>query len=448
MMIQYPTTPDIIVIGAGAAGIGAGLALARAQVPFIIIEAKDRIGGRAFTDTTSLGHLWDHGCHWFHSADRNILRRMADRIGHGYRETPRAPIARRYIGAEWISNPFDGDFVWDLLGAVAEAGEQGRDVPASDLLDRDHPWYPLIHHWINLMYSVEPAQVSTLDAGRYEDTHVNLPVRDGYGALIAKLAAGLPIKTGLAVKRVTVESRHVSVETNAGYLAAKSVIIAVPARMLETGVLRLSPALPAAVEQAFHDVPMGWYEKIAIGFDAPLFEGPHPPYADIFDPVSPATRPLNFELNPFGRPIAVTHIAGDFAREMERRGEPEMIGFALDTLVKVFGSDIRRRVVKSVTTHWSSDPYINGAYSCAKPGHADARKIFAEPLHDRIFLAGEHVHQSKMATAHGAYETGIAAAYKAMKALRLNPPEPDPLWLPGKQMDTADGATYMTAKTI
>jgi monoamine oxidase len=74
--------PEVVIVGAGAAGIGAGLALSRLGVPFVILEAKDRVGGRAHTDGTSLGHLWDRGCHWFHSADRNPLRAIADRLGH------------------------------------------------------------------------------------------------------------------------------------------------------------------------------------------------------------------------------------------------------------------------------------------------------------------------------------------------------------------------------
>ena len=133
---------------------------------------------------------------------------------------------------------------------------------------------------------------------------------------------------------------------------------------------------------------------------------------------------------------------------MERKGEPEMIGFALDTLVKAFGSDLRKHVMNAAATHGSADPYISGAYSCAKPGCADARKAFAAPVHERIFLAGEHVHQTKMATAHGAYETGIAAAHKAMKAVGVTAPEPDLLWLPGKQMDMGGSANYMTASEV
>jgi monoamine oxidase len=102
---------------------------------------------------------------------------------------------------------------------------------------------------------------------------------------------------------------------------------------------------------------------------------------------------------------------------MELQGEAGMIDFALEALVKAFGSSLRNRVKKAVTTHWSSDLFINGAYSCAKPGHGDARKAFADPIRERIFLAGEHVHPYFQATAHGAFETGAIAAAGAIAML-------------------------------
>ncbi len=415
MMVQNSSNPDVIVIGAGAAGIGAGRVLAKAGIPFLIIEAKDRIGGRAFSDTTSLGHLWDHGCHWFHSADENILRKLAEEIGHKYRATPRTGAMKTFMDGEWKTGRLREDFVWRILGDVAEAGRDGKDIPASALLDRHHPWYPMAKHWLCLMFSAEPEDISTLDAGNYRDTRLNLPVEDGYGALVAKLAAGLPIRTRVAASKVSVRGKHVLVETDQGTITAKAAIIATPARMLETGRLTISD-LPSNIAQAFADVPMGYYEKIAIAFDGKVFDGFDMPYADIFDPVAPGTHPLNFELHPFGRPIAVTHLAGHFARDMEREGEVGMVDFATSTLVKAFGSNLRKRIKKATATHWSSDVFINGAYSCAKPGKGDARKAFASPIAKRIFLAGEHVHPHFQTTAHGAFETGCAAAAKAIAA--------------------------------
>ncbi|MBL8905709.1 MAG: FAD-dependent oxidoreductase [Rhizobiales bacterium] len=428
-MVQYSADPDVIVIGAGAAGIGAGRALKQLGVPFIILEAKDRVGGRAHSDTASLGHLWDHGCHWFHSADVNVLREMADRLGHKYLPRPRRPYANTFMDGSWSCRPLRDDYVWENLAKVVEVGHSGRDIAAAEVIDPNHPWNPMVRHWLALMYSADAEDISTLDAGRYRDTGVNLPVEDGYGALVAKLARDLPIKLNTPVSAVSITRNGVEIITSEGTITAKSAILAVPARMLETGRIAFNPGLPPALEQAFHDVPMGWYEKIALSFDRDVFEGFDPSYADIFDPVAPTTQPFNFELHPFGRPIAVTHLAGKDVRELERKGDADMTAFALEALERAFGSDIRKRVVKSATTHWSSDPYINGAYACAKPGRAESRKQFLEPLHDRVFLAGEHVHQSFNATAHGAYLSGIDAAQAAAGKAGHGSRTADPLWL-------------------
>lgn len=370
--MPLPTDPDIVVVGAGAAGIGAGLALSRLNVPHVILEAKDRVGGRAYTDTTSLGHPWDQGCHWFHSADINPLRALAERIGHGFLPVPRPAIHRSFLGGKWVNLSVREDYVWDELAKISAAGADGTDIPASAVLDRDHPHWPIVRHWVALMYSHEPEDVSTRDAFAYVDTGVNLPVSDGYGALVAKIARGLPIALGKRVTRIAVDGQRVKVTTSGGTLSAKAVVVAVPQRVVERRLLDFSPALPPAIEEAFHTVPMGWYEKIAILFDQPVFVDTNLPFLDMFDPVAPDSQPLNFELHPFGRPIAVTHVAGNAARAMAADGAAkEMIQYALELLVRAFGADIRKHVVRGTTTGWGADPDIGGAYAAStRPGHA------------------------------------------------------------------------------
>jgi monoamine oxidase len=103
---------DVIVIGAGATGIGAGRTLARMNVSFQMIEAKDRIGGRTYTDAHSLGHLWDHGAHWFHSADRNPLRELAELLGHRFRSPTEEPSFRTFLGGGWIDRSVRQNYVW------------------------------------------------------------------------------------------------------------------------------------------------------------------------------------------------------------------------------------------------------------------------------------------------------------------------------------------------
>ncbi|MCB1490988.1 MAG: FAD-dependent oxidoreductase, partial [Rhodobiaceae bacterium] len=121
-------------------------------------------------------------------------------------------------------------------------------------------------------------------------------------------------------------------------------------------------------------------------------------------------------LNPFGRPMATGQFGGEFARDIARAGKDAMVDFALAALADAFGNDIRRHVAATAVTGWGHDPYIAGAYSCARPGHAGARAVLAEPVGDRLFFAGEAVSPDFFSTAHGAHLAGIAQARRALKA--------------------------------
>ncbi|MGB9142540.1 MAG: NAD(P)/FAD-dependent oxidoreductase [Aestuariivirga sp.] len=423
--------PEIVIVGAGAAGIGAGLALTRLGIPYIILEAKHRVGGRTYSDISSLGHLWDHGAHWLHSGDVNVLRFMAEKLGHKFHPGNLGnPSFKSFIGGRWKVSQFDTYYAWNQLDEIVQAGHGGRDGAAECILDVDHPMYPLVRYWCQLIYSKDPADLSTGDAGNYSDSHVNLPVEDGYGTLVAQLSRGLQIRLGTAVKAIEIGRQGVRVETSSGTITAKACIVAVPSRVMERQKISFKPGLPVALQQAFAEVTMGYGEKVALAFDRKVFEGFEIPFADVFDPVSPDTKPLNFELHPFGRPIAVAHMGGSVAKELAEAGADAMTAFAIDTLVKAFGADIRKRIVAQAATGWTLDEYIGGAYSAAAPGKAAIRKVFFEPVYERVFLAGEHVHQHYMATAHGAYETGLDAAHRAAAAVGFSVGQKDPLWLP------------------
>lgn len=416
---------DVVVIGAGAAGIGAGRGLAQLGISHVILEAKQHVGGRAYSDTSSLGALWDHGCHWFHSADINVLRAMADKLGHGYvRQSTRA-FHHSFLNGQWGKEDIEEAFVWTMLDRLAEAGRSGPDVSAASLLDAGHPKQALARHWCQLTCSQEPEDISVADIGAQRDTHLNLGVKDGYGALIARLADGLPIKLNTAASLVHIGASGVVVKTPAGKLSAKACIVAVPARVLETGRLRFAPGLPSSIAEAVAHIPMGYYEKIALSFARKVFDIPH---ADVCD-VATGSLPINIELHPHGRLIAVGHVAGTPARELAGQGKAAMLDFATRALAAAFGADIRKEITGGAVTSWSDDPWIGGAYSCARPGKAHLRKNFGDAIGDKVFLAGEHVHTHFMATAHGAFETGLAAAAKAAKTVGHPEPAIDPLWL-------------------
>ncbi len=402
--------PQVVIVGAGAAGVGAGMALKRLGVDFLIIEAKDRVGGRAFSESASLGHLWDHGCHWFHSADINPLREIADRIGHGYAPRQDAITAPMFVNGRWDMESKARLEVWDYLERVAVSG---RDVAASAFMAEGDPLAPVLGHWMKLMTSAEPQEVSALDYGRFEDTHVNLRVRDGYGALIARLASALPIRLGCPASWIAQAGSRMRVETPEGIIAADAVIVTASVNVLKSGAIRFSPALPEDFAEALAAVPCGTYEKMAVAVNDETFSEFGHVGCEIVDPQG--SEPLNMEIGPFGRPIAIGHIAGHFARDLAAEGEAARIDFFIEKLVSAFGASIRGKITGAATTGWTRDPFIRGGYASARPGKAAARDAMIEADLAPLLFAGEAFHPFANATAHGAYLSGQDAALKAAR---------------------------------
>ena len=162
---------------------------------------------------------------------------------------------------------------------------------------------------------------------------------------------------------------------------------------------------------------MGVSEKLAILLDRPI-EGLGHLYGDVLDLENPARTPFNLHINPFGRPLLVSHMAGSYGRAMEKASDAEIEALALEAMTNAFGADARKRVRKLLRTHWASDPYSLGAYSHARPGRAESRLRFLEPVGGKILLAGEHCSIPFFSTVHGAHLSGIAAAEGALELLR------------------------------
>jgi len=410
---------DIAVIGAGAAGLAAGLALQEAGKSFVVLEARDRIGGRAFTDT-SLGLPFDMGAHWLHSADVNPFVPIADRLGLAYND--RISFEGEHLRRFGRGGPLPeavqaeaAQYITKALDDIIAAGKAGRDVPFSDFIDPASRWFPLLHQLIGQITSIDPENCSTLDASRYVYDGGDFPVKDGYGVLVARHAAGLPVTLSTPVTRIDWSGRDVRLDTPKGRVTASAIILAVPVNVLIAGSIRFDPALPPPLVEAFHDCPMGVSEKLALLLDAPV-EGFGHTYGDvIFD--DPSKHPFNLHLNPFGRPLLISHFGGSHGAELEKLGDGEMMALAMEALVEAFGASMRKRVAKALRTHWASDPWTLGGYSHARPGKAASRLMFSAPVGDRIVLAGEHCSIPFFSTVHGAHLSGMAAAEKAVSLL-------------------------------
>ena len=410
---------DVAVIGAGAAGLAAGLELQMAGKSFIVLEARDRIGGRAYTDT-SLGLPVDCGAHWLHAASRNPFRLIADRLGFAYNS--KISFDGEHIVDFGRGGPLPAteqteamDHIWQELSAIEAAGKAGRDVAFSDFVDPSNRWNQLVRQVIGQITSSDPEDCSTLDYGRYIGDGGDFPVENGYGALVARNAAGLPVTLSTPVTRIHWSGPHVRVETERGTVTASAIILAVPVNVLIADGIRFMPALPPDLVQAFHDCPMGVSEKFAILLDRPIDGFGHVYGNVIFEDT--AKWPFNLHINLFGRPLLVSHFGGSYGAELEKLGDDAMLALAMEAIVEAFGSDMRTRVVKTLRTHWASDPHALGGYSNAKPGKAASRLKFSETVGDRLVLAGEHCSIPFYSTVHGAHLSGIAAAEKAVGLL-------------------------------
>jgi monoamine oxidase len=404
---------DVVVIGAGAAGIGAGRRLAEERVSAIILEARDRLGGRARTVATALGFNIDLGCEWLHSADRNPWTRIA--CDSGFTVDERLPdwrsrIARRFgdaAQAEWAQAY--GAFEERLDAAAA----QGGDSAASTLLAPGGRWNGLmdaISTWAN---GVELERLSVLDHARYNDSGVNWRVLEGYGALIAQQGASLTARLGTVVEEIDHRGRLVRVVTGGGTVHARAAIITVPTNVLAAEAIRFRPALPEKLAAAA-GLPLGVANKLFLRLEG---RGDDFPVDRHTLGHTDRTATAAYLFRPHGWPIVSGYFGGKLATALEREGAAAMTAFALDELAAVYGEGIRPRLALIAASAWVGDPFARGSYSHALPGHADDRARLAAPVDDRLFFAGEACSAADFSTAHGAYLTGRAAAEAALRAL-------------------------------
>ena len=428
--MTLPNNPEIVIVGAGAAGIGAGLALTRLGVSFVIMEAKDRIGGRAFTDTTSIGSPWDQGCHWFHDATRNPLRAIAERVGHPFLAQDEEWATQWYVDGRALTDAEQGAggmAMGAAFAAVEEAGAAGHDVSLAEAAgDLAEPYGPFVKFVFEAIGSGPAEDSSAVDTARYDGGSSDFPVSGGYGRLIEQLGEGLPVRLGCAVEAVTSAPGGLAVMTSAGALRPRAVILTVSNPVLASGRIRLDPALPSGLQTVLDDLPCGDCEKIAVeltgaalsGVDHGRFLAQH--RGDMF----------SLQVRPFGRPMALAFVAGETARRVQSLSANAAGTLLADVLVAVYGSDTRKSIGRTAVTGWSRDPDVLGAYSYAKAGRAAARPALLAADLAPLFLAGEAHHISWFSTAHGAHVSGVEAAHKAARFLGHAAPAADPLWLP------------------
>lgn len=409
---------DVAVIGAGSAGIAAARALCRAGFTVEVLEARDRVGGRACTDTRTLGVPADLGAAWLHFADENPWTALAREQGRRILERNPGWGTSGLVGGR-PPEPQDRaaaeagfDACWSR---VAAASESGLDIPVSQLLAAE-PFRVRFDAVMTWIMGVESDAVSSLDLARYADSNADWAVAEGLGTVIAAAASGLPVALDTEVTAIDWQDDGVRIATTRGIVAARAAIVTLPTSVLARGRIRFTPPLPAAHVKAIDCLPLGSNNKVFFRFDEADLPWHEPTHCLVH---ADRSRTVHFGIRPGGQPLVMTYFGGDLSRELEAQGGLE--DFARDALAQCFGHALPARIRATLTTGWDADPFAGGSYSAALPGSATQREVLAAPVSPRLHFAGEACDLHYYGTLYGAWRSGVLAAGRLIETLGRSP---------------------------
>lgn len=404
---------DVVIIGAGAAGIGAARALTGRGLDILVVDALDRIGGRAHSLRFGDWAI-DLGCGYLHSAERNGWVGIGEALGFTIdRSDPGWDRQYRDLGFPAADQRAAGE-AFDAFVERLRADPPRSDV-AGERLRPDDRWNPYVEALSAYINGTDFGRVSARDYLAYDAaaSACNWRVREGYGALVAAaMPDGIAVRLGCPVTLIDHAGPALALETPAGTIRAGRVIVTVPTSVLASEALAFRPALPDKREAAAA-LPLGLADKIFLAVDRPedvpsnahLIGNPH------------SAETGSYQLQPMGHPVVEGFFGGRAAAMLEQLGQQGAAAFAIDELAALMGSAVRDRLTPLGGSAWGTTAWIGGGYSHALPGRADQRAVLAAPVDDRIFFAGEACSASDFSTAHGALATGIAAARALLGAL-------------------------------
>lgn len=407
---------DVAIIGAGAAGIAAARKVAAAGRRYVLLEASDRIGGRCVTDTAIFGIPYDRGAHWLHMPDINPIAKLAARVP-GMDVYPAPPGQKLRIAKR---NAREGEME-DYLAAMVRASRaiqdasRGKvDVACSQALPKDlGEWKPAVEFVLGPFgCGKNLEELSAMDFARSAERDIDAFCRQGLGALLAKLGADLPVQLKARVTRMQSTRGFVEMDTGRGFIKARAAIVTVSTGVLAAEKIKFFPDLPKRQVDAIAKLSLGSYDHVALELKGNPLQLRND---DLVFEKSASARTAALLANVSGTSLALVDVGGKFGAELAKAGEAAMTDFAIGWLSDLFGTDVKKAVGKTHATRWSTEPFALGAFSAAAVNGQGGRKILMEPVRDRLFFAGEAIHETLWGTLGGAWESGERAADAALR---------------------------------
>lgn len=419
---------DVVVVGAGIAGLAAAQVLAAAGRSYVVLEARDRVGGRIFTSSVWPGLPVDLGASWLHGTEGNPVHEQLTRNGI---DSAVFDVGSADGGGSSILYAADGTVLDDdrraarvdrvvrgLEDLAAESPELstgaalGRLPAATRALLEDPGVLGGLTGYV-ADYGATPDQLAL---GAFDEDD-SLPgsqrvIPGGYGQLTDRLADGAPILLGTVVTGIEWGADdHILVRAGDRTWTANRVIVTLPLGVLKAGAVRFDPPLPPDHRRAVEALGMGRYEKLVLRFDTPFWDD-----VDQIAVAVPPGAPFGDWYNLHrvsGEPVLMALNGADAAAALDGLPAERQAAMAAEVLGAVYGP--RYRPPSGIqASRWWADEFSRGSYSFTAVGSGeDDRTALAAPIAGRLWLAGEAQHPTWHSTVHGAYASGRRAAEQA-----------------------------------
>ena len=426
---------DVIVIGAGAAGIAAASECMRRGASVVVVEARDRIGGRIHTARVG-GNAVDLGASWIHGHKHNPLMRLAKKYNVPIVRSDYEAVGLYRSSGERASEEVAREAV-ELSGWLYDWAEKlchrhPKRAPdmslaaamGQDLDRRGGGWVgrlrePRALDWslgmLGLMEGIDSGQLSV----RYfEDDDPfggeDYLFREGYESLFRPLYEELDVRLEHVVERVEHGAHGVKVWIRGGeMIEGEHVIVTLPLGVLKRKEVVFDPPLSSEKTEAIEGLGMGVLDKIVLLFDQVFWDREDHVIGKL-DPPYGAVAHMTSLVPVTGAPVLIGYWAGDDARAIEARSDEQLVAQAMDELRVCFGDRVREPV-EALVTRWDSDAFARGSYSYIPVGGSGLYyDVMSEPVGSRVFFAGEATERDHPATVHGALLSGLREARRVM----------------------------------